>query len=100
MDTSSHASHDQTLWYLLTGTRGGPNRARIVRELADKPRNANRLAAELDVGYKTVRHHLETLQEHGLVESGGDDYGKLYFVTDRLEREWDTFERIAEEIDE
>jgi DNA-binding transcriptional ArsR family regulator len=100
MDTSSHASHDQTLWSLLTGTRGGPNRARIVRELADKPRNANRLAAELDVGYKTVRHHLETLQEHGLVESGGDDYGKLYFVTDRLEREWDTFERIAEEIDE
>lgn len=100
MDTSSHASPDQTLWYLLTATRGGPNRARIVRELAAQPRNANRLAEELGVGYKTVRHHLDTLQEHGLVESGGDDYGKLYFVADRLEREWDTFERIAEEIEE
>jgi DNA-binding transcriptional ArsR family regulator len=98
MDANSHGSHDKTLWYLLTATRGGPNRARIVRELAEQPRNANRLAEELDVGYKTVRHHLDTLQEHGVVEAG-DDYGKLYFVTDRVERDWDTFERIAEEID-
>ncbi|MFC5366213.1 ArsR/SmtB family transcription factor [Salinirubrum litoreum] len=99
MDATSHRSHDKTLWYLLTATRGGPNRARIVRALAERPRNANRLADELGVGYKTVRHHLDTLQEHGVVEAGGDDYGKLYFVTDRVEREWDTFERIAEEID-
>lgn len=100
MDASSHGSHGKTLWYLLTATRGGPNRARIVRELAERPRNANQLAEALGVGYKTVRHHLDTLQEHGVVESGGDDYGKLYFVTDRVERDWDTFERIAEEIDE
>ena len=90
---------EKALWYLLTATRGGANRTRIIRALSERPMNANRLADELDVGYKTVRHHLEMLEEHSVVEPGGNDYGKLYFLTDEFERYRETFETIAEGVE-
>ncbi|MFB6105603.1 MAG: ArsR/SmtB family transcription factor [Halobacteriaceae archaeon] len=90
---------EKALWYLLTATRGGENRARIIRALSERPMNANQLAEELDVSYKTARHHLDMLADHGVVESGGNDYAKLYFLTDRFERHRDTFETIVERPD-
>ena len=90
---------DKALWYLLTATRGGENRVRLIRALTERPRNANKLAEELDVSYKTVRHHLDMLEDHGVVESGGNEYGKLYFLTDRFEQHRETFEHITEHMD-
>jgi predicted ArsR family transcriptional regulator len=90
---------EKALWYLLTATRGGENRARIIRALSDRPMNANQLAEELDVGYKTIRHHLDALQEHDVVEAGDSDYAQLYFLTDRFEHNRDTFEEILERMD-
>ncbi len=87
---------EKALWYLLAGTRGAENRVRIVRALDERPRNANQLAESLGVDYNTVRHHLDMLQEHDVVETGGGDYGKLYFLTDRFERHRETFEQITE----
>jgi predicted ArsR family transcriptional regulator len=89
---------EKALWYLLTATRGGENRARIIRRLSERPRNANQLAEDLDVSYKTVRHHLDALVDHDVVEPGENQYGKLYFLTDRFENHWETFERITEEL--
>lgn len=90
---------EKALWYLLTATRGGQNRVRIIRALDDRPMNANQLAEELDVSYKTARHHLEMLEDHDVVESGEEGYAKLHFLTERFERHWETFERIAGEVD-
>ena len=90
---------EKALWYLLTATRGGTNRARIIRALSEKPMNANQLADHLDVGYKTIRHHLDLLEEHGVVESGEEDYAKLYFLTDRFMRHWELFEDITGRMD-
>ncbi|WP_121822550.1 winged helix-turn-helix domain-containing protein [Halostella salina] len=89
---------EQALWYLFAGTRGGENRARIVRVLSERPRNANQIAEAMDVDYNTVRHHLEMLTEHDVVETGGNDYGKLYFLTDRFERHREEFEEILEHV--
>jgi DNA-binding transcriptional ArsR family regulator len=50
---------EAVLWYVLTGTRGGENRVRLLRAIDERPRNANRLAEALELDYKTVRHHLE-----------------------------------------
>jgi hypothetical protein len=36
-----------SLWYVLTGTRGGDNRTRILQAIDEKPRNANQLATDL-----------------------------------------------------
>jgi len=55
-----------SLWYVLTGTRGGSNRMRILRAVDERPRNANQLAGDLDLDYKTVRHHLDVLTENDI----------------------------------
>ena len=89
---------EKALWYLFAGSRGGVNRVRIVRNLRERPRNANELAGELDVDYNTITHHLDMLEEHDVVEPSDHDYGKLYFLTEQFERHSETFEEIAEEV--
>lgn len=87
---------EAVLWYVLTGTRGGSNRIRLLRALESRPRNANQLAEALDLDYKTVRHHLEVLEENDILEDSGDDYGAVYLPTDRARHHWDTVEEIME----
>ena len=90
---------EAVLWYVLTGTRGGKNRIRILRALAERPRNANQLADDLDLDYKTIRHHLDVLGDNGIVQNSGDDYGAVYLPTDRVRTHWETVESIMEQID-
>ena len=97
--TTEGRGMEKALWYLLTATRGGANRARIIDALTDRPMNANELADQLDVGYKTIRHHMEQLEDHDIVESGDESYAKLYFLTDRFDKYRDTFEDIVEQMD-
>jgi DNA-binding transcriptional ArsR family regulator len=90
---------EESLWYLLAGTRGSENRTRLVRALDEQPRNANRLSEALDLDYNTVRHHLDTLREHEVVERSGDEYGAIYRLTARFERNRETYERVVETVD-
>lgn len=90
---------EKALWYILAGTRGGENRARIIRLLDERPRNANKLAEALDVDYNTVRHHLDVLLEHNVVERGGEDYGAMYFLTDQFDHNRTTFETITDQLE-
>jgi DNA-binding transcriptional ArsR family regulator len=90
---------EAVLWYVLTGTRGGSNRVRILQALDERPRNANQLAQDLDLDYKTVRHHLEVLTDNDVVTKSGDGYGAVYIPSDRARRNWDVVERIFEKVD-
>ena len=90
---------ESVLWYVLAGTRGGTNRARILKALDDRPRNANRLAEDLDLDYKTVRHHLDVLMDNDVVRNSGDDYGAVYLPTERVRDHWDTVEEIIAEVE-
>lgn len=90
---------EAVLWYVLTGTRGGTNRVRILRALDRRPRNANQLAEDLDLDYKTVRHHLDVLSENNVVTDSGDDYGAVYLPTDQARVHWETVEDIIEEVE-
>ncbi|MFB6151696.1 MAG: ArsR/SmtB family transcription factor [Haloarculaceae archaeon] len=87
------------LWYVLTGTRGGGNRMRILQALDEKPRNANQLADDLDLDYKTVRHHLDVLTDNDVVRKHGDDYGAVYMPSERVTDHWDTVEEIFEQME-
>ena len=89
----------KVLWWLIGGSRGGRNRVRIIRALNDKPMNANQLATSLDLDYKTIRHHLGKLEENDVVTSMGDEYGKTYFLTERMEQNIDVLDEIAAEAD-
>jgi len=90
---------EAALWYVLTGTRGGSNRLRILRSLDERPRNANQLAEALDLDYKTVRHHLDVLIDNGIVEKSGDDYGAVYLPSQAARDHWDTIEDIFEQVE-
>jgi len=90
---------EAALWYVLTGTRGGANRLRLLRAIDERPRNANQLAEELDLDYKTVRHHLDVLVDNGIVETSGDDYGAVYLPSQAARDHWDTIEEIFEQVE-
>jgi DNA-binding transcriptional ArsR family regulator len=90
---------EAVLWYVLAGTRGGPNRIRILRALEERPRNPSQLAEHLDLNYDTVRHHLDVLTDNDVAKSSGDDYGAVYLPTDRTRDYWGTVETIINELD-
>ena len=90
---------EAALWYVLSGTRGGANRARILRTLDERPRNANQLAEALDLDYKTVRHHLDVLADNNVITDSGDDYGKVYLPSEAARVHWETVEEILEEVE-
>ena len=90
---------EAVLWYVLTGTRGGPNRIRILRAVDDRPRNANQLAEDLDLHYKTVKHHLDVLTENDIVRASGDEYGAIYLPTSQARNHWDVVEAIIEQVE-
>jgi DNA-binding transcriptional ArsR family regulator len=91
---------EAALWYVLSGTRGGPNRARVLRAVEERPRNPNQLAEALDLNYDTVTHHLDVLAENDVVESSGDEYGAVYLPSDRAREHWDTVEEIISGLEQ
>ncbi len=86
------------LWWLLAGTAGGINRGRIIEKIMNNPMNANELAKELGMDYKTVRHHLKILEKNSLISSMGEGYGKMYFISELLEENINYFNEIWERI--
>ncbi|MBS3817654.1 MAG: winged helix-turn-helix transcriptional regulator [Candidatus Thermoplasmatota archaeon] len=89
----------KVLWWLIAGTRGGKNRLRIIKTIGEEPMNANQLAKELDLDYKTIKHHLELLEDNGIVTTMGEGYGKTYFLTDQMEDSQDILEEIMKSTD-
>lgn len=55
------------LGWLIAGTRGGPNRARIIEALRQSSLNTNQIAAVLRISYKTAKTQLETLEKNRIV---------------------------------
>lgn len=86
------------LWYLIAGTRGGVNRAKIIKYLNERPNNVNQLAEILKVDYRTIRYHMDVLEENEIVTSAGEKYGKLYFLSEKMEKNYDTFLEIWKEV--
>lgn len=87
------------LWHLLASSRGSANRVRIIRTLEERPRNANELATELDLDYKTVQHHLDVLMENNVLRRTDNEYAAVYLFTDQLESNWELVEEILETVD-
>jgi len=89
----------QVLWWLIAGSRGGMNRARIILALHTRPYNANQLTRMFSLDYKTVRHHLDVLRRHHVITAMGEDYGTMYFLSDQLRTNFDDFLEIWKQVD-
>lgn len=88
----------KVLWWLILGTRGGLNRAKIIKKLNERPYNAHQLAEKLNLNYRTIRHHIKILEDSDLVKSTGEKYGKMYFLSETMEKGYDDFEIIWEQV--
>jgi DNA-binding transcriptional ArsR family regulator len=83
------------LGWLIAGTRGGASRAKIIETLKETPQNANQLANQLGMDYRTIRHHLKVLEKNKMVTTAGEGYGTTYFLSPALEENYVLFEEIV-----
>ena len=98
IETKTHPETKNLFWFLFVGTRGGVNRVRIITQLRDKPSNKNQLAQDLDVDYKGIEHHLNTLEKNNLVTKIGGKYGATYFVSTLFEESQAVFDEIVTKL--
>lgn len=82
------------LGWLIAGTRGGVTRAKIIKVLRETPQNANQLATQLKMDYRTIRHHLQVLEKNKIVTTVGEGYGITYFLSTAMEDNYAVFEEI------
>ena len=86
------------LWYLFAGSKGGVNRIRIIELLKERPYNINQLAEALGLDYKAIQHHIIVLEKNNLVGKIGEKYGILYFISNYLEANIESFNEIRSKI--
>jgi len=90
---------ERLFWWLIAGKRGGKNRARIIKKLADRPYNANQLADQLHLDYKTVMHHIRILEKNDIIHPSQNSYGRLYFLTYKMKKNLQIFNKIYKNLD-
>ncbi len=86
------------LLFLLGGSRGGENRARIIRRLRERPSNMNQLAGDLGLQYKAIQHHVRILLSSSLLVTSGERYGMVYSLNPWFEAHFDIFEQICAKL--
>ena len=86
------------LWFLFAGTRGGDNRIKILDLLIKNPLNINKISEELQLDYKTIQHHVRILEKNNLVTKMGDKYGILYFISNYMEKNIESYYNIKKKM--
>lgn len=86
------------LWYLFAGTRGGENRIKILDILIKNPSNINQLSDNLQLDYKTIKHHIHILEKNNLITRIGDKYGILYFISNYIEKNIGSYYEIKRRL--
>lgn len=86
------------LWFHFAGTRGGDNRIKILDLIIKKPLNINKISEELQLDYKTIQHHIRILEKSNLITKMGDKYGILYFISNYLEKNIESYYNIKKKI--
>ncbi|MFW5904322.1 MAG: PAS domain-containing protein [Candidatus Saliniplasma sp.] len=88
----------QDLSYLMLGQQGGENRIKILEHLKERSYNTNQLAKTLDLNYRTVKYHIDVLLEHDLITSSGEGYGDVFFLSPRLEENFEILEEMKNKL--
>ena len=84
-------ARSRLLFWLLSATKGGPTRVRVLSAIAEKPMNLRQLALFLSMDYKSVKAHMEMLLKNGVIDAHGK-YGAVYFISP----EWEENEFMKE----
>jgi len=79
-------ANTKVVFWLLSATKGGPTRIRLLMRLLEKPCNIRQLALSCSVDYKTAQGHVEMLVKNGILDSMGKTYGSVYFISSEYEK--------------
>jgi predicted transcriptional regulator len=89
----------QTLSYLILGQKGGENRIQIINLLQERPYNLNQMSEILQLNYRTIKHHIDTLLKNDLVNSSHTgSYGEVYFLSPQMEGNTEILEDIIKKF--
>lgn len=84
------------LWSIIGGTRGGPNRARILNLLMIESLNSHQISKRLNLDHKTIRHHLKILTKNSLIiKSSEESYGATYILTPIMQQNVEILKEIV-----
>jgi PAS domain S-box-containing protein len=93
------ASIKQILSQIILGQKGGEKRAKIIEILKERPYNINQMADDLNLNYRTIRHHVDILVESGLIApSTGNRYGDVYFLTPLMEENYQMLTELSRKL--
>lgn len=93
-------SFEQTMYWLLSGSKGSVNRLKILSHLEKKPSNLNELSKAMNLNYKTTQHHIELLVENNLLTTRGNNYGQVYFHSQALQSKHELFHALVSNLTE
>lgn len=88
----------QVQWFVLAETRGGRDRARLVEELAERPRRVEQLADSLDLEEGALRDHLQVLAANDVLEASERGDGTMYRLTPRARANGGVLDEIVEDV--
>jgi len=86
------------LWFIIAGTKGGVNRAKILNLIKDTPMNANKIATVLNLDHKTITHHVRILSKNDLVVKAPKGYGAEYQLTKIMKDNLNVLDEIMRKI--
>ncbi len=89
---------DKELFTLLIGETGGKTRMRILDAILLMPKNANQLAKQLKLDYKTITYHLDIICTHKFATT--ETFGKItfYYPSDKLIKRLDEYNEIRNKL--
>lgn len=85
-------------WILFGGSRGANNRIKIISLLKDQPCNRNQISTELNLDYKTIKHHVNNLEKNNMLVKMGTGYSEVFFVSEFLESNMNLFDEIGTKL--
>lgn len=88
------------LWFVFAGSRGGINRIKIVNLLKQQPYNANQLAKETNLDYKSIIHHIKVLEKNNIITKMGEKYNVIFFISNFLEVNIESYNEIAQKLEQ
>jgi DNA-binding MarR family transcriptional regulator len=87
----------QTIYWLIAGSKGGKSRISILKEIEKKPANLNEIAKRTGMNYKTAQHHIELMEKNGLITKIGNKYGQIYFYSEKLKENAELLKKMITE---
>lgn len=98
LQTQAHPQTRMMFWFLFGSSKGSNTRRRIVNLLKTQPSNTHQISKDLQMDYKSIKHHLATMEKNQILGKFDAVYGGVYFLAPLFEENNDVFDEIENKI--